>query len=181
MRGPLAAKIKNGLKKMAWIYLPKTLYQYKCENRYESRFDRYRPSHKQKRIRYWKLVHTFWLFTFLIFCITMAKVSMGVIGPRHFDWLGVEIPDAKSAYLIADGPYLKIWINEKNVIVIDGETIFNYDQLAHMIYNSYYKSPRPKLLIIADKNTDMDAIHYISKVAKIAGYNEVYYKCFIII
>lgn len=158
---------------MAWIYLPKTLYQYKREAGSESRFDRYRPSYKQKRRRYQQLFHTFWLLLFLTFCITLAKVSMLAIRSHKFDGFR---PLAKSAEQIKEGRFLRIWIDSQHRILVNKVTAKTYDDFAYLVYDAYLKYPNHNPLLIADVRVNMDIIHYAIKVLRIAGYKKVYFK-----
>ncbi|GKS62665.1 hypothetical protein YTPLAS21_21230 [Candidatus Nitrosocosmicus sp.] len=161
---------------MAWIYLPKTLYQYKREAGLESRFDRYRPSYKQKRRRYQHLFHTFWLFLFLTFCTALAKVSMLAIRPQKFDGLRVNLPLAKSAERIKGRHYLRIWIDAHHRILVNNITAKTYDDFAYLVYDAYLRYPNQQPLLIADVRVNMDVIDYTIGVLRIAGYRKLYFK-----
>jgi biopolymer transport protein ExbD len=164
---------------MSWIYLPKSLSQYRREDTNPSKFERHWIKRKQRRKNYWRLFFTFLLFIFLTFSGTIGKVFFVVIASSSELGLAVSLPPAKSAEYIKDrDKRINIYIDRFNRIVINAITIRKYSELSSIITVLYKRYPDHEPVIIADKNCKARDIEKIIIDIQRCGFKRVTLKTY---
>ena len=164
---------------MSWIYLPKTLHQFRQEKHNVSIFEKRLISRKQRKRDYWSLFYTLWLFVFLIFAVRTATITLAVVGAKYTKGLLVSLPEIDDAeYIKGHNDKIDIYIDRFNNIVIDSQTMKNwqniYDTLNHMFYANANGIP----VIIADKECSAKYIELIIMSLRYTGFKKVVFKTY---
>ena len=164
---------------MSWIYLPKTLHQFRQEKHNVSIFEKRLISRKQRRREYWSLFYTLWLFVFLIFAVRIGTITLAVVGAKYSKGLRVILPEIDDAdYITNLDDRIDIYIDRFKYTVINNKTMKNWQNLYDILNNLYYKNPNGIPVIIADKDCEAKYIELIIMSLRYTGFQKVIFKTY---